>query len=641
MISPDQLVRRGELRARPSLAPAGPRRPEPAAPRLSSDVAFADATAQELQALDGALDRVRRAVQCLSDGTSRGDTGAVHARAAAGARAPNGPLPYAAPIQRAFGAHDLSDVRAHVSPEATRAVGARAYATGGHVVFRAAPDLRTAAHEAAHVVQQQAGVQLPSGVGRAGDACERQADAVADAVVAGRSAESLLDSAPGGGGAQAPGGAAAPALQRIADETEEQENAAAGDEAATPASAPEGPRAADEAISTFRGGVSVYAQPGGGTVAFRIGRGVDVKVVEDALHGWVKIAVEGGPAKGREGYIAARYLLPEVAPDDYQPTFARVSVILFQGADNAAKLREGDVDDRQYLSQIATSLAGARPNTVGCDLDSGKLILGAPIEYNTGQDIVRALQVVGAAVAAKECAPGVFGRIGEVHVLGHSTDGIHGATHQVAEGLYSDEEFDRKSVAPYEARAPFAGRIAALPYGVGDVLELESSHGGDLDTYRQELFRVERATGDGATLGPAEGASFSPREWYLEGRVVEVYHQVGDRVDAGEPVLSVRRGQTVAPEAARMSELEPVVRTAFADDVCICLHGCALAAGTDSFAERLFALVKGALGEGSRPKVYARPEVGGTQSRKVREFSDEYPGGSGEKAAPKAFRMGL
>jgi hypothetical protein len=64
--------------------------------------------------------------------------------------------------------------------QATEGMGARAYATGNHVAFGTTPELHTAAHEAAHVVQQRAGVQLYGGVGRSGDAYERHADAVAD-----------------------------------------------------------------------------------------------------------------------------------------------------------------------------------------------------------------------------------------------------------------------------------------------------------------------------------------------------------------------------------------------------------------------------------------------------------------------------
>jgi hypothetical protein len=79
-------------------------------------------------------------------------------------------------------------------------------ATGSHTVFGGAPDLHTAAHEAAHVVQQSRGINLFGGVGEAGDAHERQADAVADRVVAGRSAANLL-----GGSAGAKAGHDAPA----------------------------------------------------------------------------------------------------------------------------------------------------------------------------------------------------------------------------------------------------------------------------------------------------------------------------------------------------------------------------------------------------------------------------------------------
>src|SRR5690606_5149885 len=82
-------------------------------------------------------------------------------------------LPYLDRIQEAFGAHDISRVKAHVggrAAEASKTIGARAYATGNNVAFAAAPDLHTAAHEAAHVVQQRGGVQLKGGVGEEGDA---------------------------------------------------------------------------------------------------------------------------------------------------------------------------------------------------------------------------------------------------------------------------------------------------------------------------------------------------------------------------------------------------------------------------------------------------------------------------------------
>jgi hypothetical protein len=139
-------------------------------------------------------------------GNAAGDAAAVHQAAEHGTQGSPTALPYADPIGRAFGRHDVSQVQAFVggpAREATAAMGAEAYATGDKVAFGAAPDLHTAAHEAAHVVQQRGGVQLKGGVGEAGDAHERAADAVADRVVAGRSAEDLLDAGAGGGATRA------------------------------------------------------------------------------------------------------------------------------------------------------------------------------------------------------------------------------------------------------------------------------------------------------------------------------------------------------------------------------------------------------------------------------------------------------
>jgi outer membrane protein OmpA-like peptidoglycan-associated protein len=127
----------------------------------------------------------------------------AHEVAAAGVAGPGGGLPHGDRIQQLFGRHDVSGVKAHVggpAAQASDALGADAYATGGQVAFREQPSLHTAAHEAAHVVQQRAGVSLEGGMGKEGDAHERHADAVADRVVAGESAESLLDEVAGGGG---------------------------------------------------------------------------------------------------------------------------------------------------------------------------------------------------------------------------------------------------------------------------------------------------------------------------------------------------------------------------------------------------------------------------------------------------------
>ena len=120
----------------------------------------------------------------------------VHAIAARGVAAGGDALPFLSEIQRAFGHHDVSGVRAHVGGEAEAAaheLGARAYASGDAVAFASTPDLHLAEHEAAHLVQQRGGVRLSDGIGRAGDDYERHADSVADAVVRGESAEALLD----------------------------------------------------------------------------------------------------------------------------------------------------------------------------------------------------------------------------------------------------------------------------------------------------------------------------------------------------------------------------------------------------------------------------------------------------------------
>jgi hypothetical protein len=131
------------------------------------------------------------------------DSGAVQQAAAQGIAGAGGALPHGDTIQRLFGRHDVSGIEAHIggpAETASRAIGAEAYASGDHVAFAGAPSLHTAAHEAAHVMQQRGGVQLKGGVGEAVDPHEQHADQVANAVVAGRSAAGLLDQHVGGSG---------------------------------------------------------------------------------------------------------------------------------------------------------------------------------------------------------------------------------------------------------------------------------------------------------------------------------------------------------------------------------------------------------------------------------------------------------
>jgi outer membrane protein OmpA-like peptidoglycan-associated protein len=121
-------------------------------------------------------------------------------RGVSGAREP---LPYRDRIQASFGHHDVGGIEAHTggaAREATAALGAHGYTRGKSVAFAGTPSLHTAAHEAAHVIQQRMGVHLKNGFGQPGDTHERHADAIADRVVRGEAAEPLLDQYRSGGG---------------------------------------------------------------------------------------------------------------------------------------------------------------------------------------------------------------------------------------------------------------------------------------------------------------------------------------------------------------------------------------------------------------------------------------------------------
>jgi Domain of unknown function (DUF4157) len=105
-------------------------------------------------------------------------------------------LPHRERLQSAFGrSHDLSAVEAHVGSESAAAcdtLEAEAFTAGSSIAFRSGPGLWLAAHEAAHVVQQRHGEAPSGGLDSPGDPYERRASAVADRVVAGRSAADLL-----------------------------------------------------------------------------------------------------------------------------------------------------------------------------------------------------------------------------------------------------------------------------------------------------------------------------------------------------------------------------------------------------------------------------------------------------------------
>ncbi len=143
---------------------------------------FARSSEPETLANEDARPLQRKATPADKSG---GPDASVRSRAAEGVSGTGTALPHHASIATAFGHHDIGHIQAHVGGAAADAaadIGAEAYATGDQVAFARPPELHTAAHEAAHVVQQRGGVQLKDGVGRAGDFYEQHADAVADRV---------------------------------------------------------------------------------------------------------------------------------------------------------------------------------------------------------------------------------------------------------------------------------------------------------------------------------------------------------------------------------------------------------------------------------------------------------------------------
>jgi LysM repeat protein len=82
-------------------------------------------------------------------------------------------LPFRAQLEASFGA-DLSAVRAWIDADVEESMGAQAVASGTDVFFAAAPDLETAAHEVAHVLQGQRGA-AGSGTSAPGDRSETAA----------------------------------------------------------------------------------------------------------------------------------------------------------------------------------------------------------------------------------------------------------------------------------------------------------------------------------------------------------------------------------------------------------------------------------------------------------------------------------
>lgn len=190
--------------ARPRPAPGGQRSLKSAValrpPRYGID--FAD---------NESLERCTRGA-AVNPNRSTWEAAMLHAVAERGVRGAGVACPYADRINPLFGSFALKGLQAHLGAsarESAERLSASGYVWRGKLAFAGWPTLRTAAHEAAHAVQQQYRLDLPSGTGKKGDRHENLADHAAVAVEHGRSAEPLLKAALG----EAPAASATPSLQ--------------------------------------------------------------------------------------------------------------------------------------------------------------------------------------------------------------------------------------------------------------------------------------------------------------------------------------------------------------------------------------------------------------------------------------------
>lgn len=278
-----------------------------------------------------------------------------HAVASQGVAGPAGSLPHLERIQHAFGHHDVTSIKAHVGGPATQAtqmLGAQAYASGNDVAFRGDPDLHTAAHEAAHVVQQRTGVHLKGGIGQEGDVYERHADSVADAVVRGESAAPLLDQMAGGAAAKREGSVQRSVLQRAPG----QDGGGGNDGLATPMTG------SQHSTPTLGMGTQVGAQgqttgaPAGSapaatheelyvnlvaTAATKLRQQPGQVPAEDALY--QRRSDHGGAhVRHRQGSLAAPWVGTDMVPDS----------LFIGGAPSAADVRQGGIGDCYFMAVL-------------------------------------------------------------------------------------------------------------------------------------------------------------------------------------------------------------------------------------------------------------------------------------------------
>ena len=158
----------------------------------------ANRLADSIDVANGTLGN-RAFMQLVGELHSREQPGETHNAAATGLQGPGRPPTHLDTLHQAFGRPGSSGMRQHTGPETRAALdslGAGGFTSNGRMAFATCPDLHTQAHEAAHGVQQAAlgkRMALKGGIGMPGDHYERHADAVADAVAAGRDAQPVLD----------------------------------------------------------------------------------------------------------------------------------------------------------------------------------------------------------------------------------------------------------------------------------------------------------------------------------------------------------------------------------------------------------------------------------------------------------------
>jgi hypothetical protein len=192
----------------------------------------------------------------------------VKDKAAEGVKGASKGMPHGAKIQEAFGKHDVSSVKSKTggsAKEAADEIGADAYAQGENIAFSGTPDLHTAAHEAAHVMQQRAGKSPAGGVGKDGDDLEKEADEIADKVVQGESVETALD-AMGEGEGEGDGDGEASGDDTQLKATQSKNDQGGGGMAAPPPSEGDAVQMKASGKSSDSGGGMAAAAPGGDDV---------------------------------------------------------------------------------------------------------------------------------------------------------------------------------------------------------------------------------------------------------------------------------------------------------------------------------------------------------------------------------------